>query len=327
MRHSIVRSATSLILVCLLPSLASASWLSDITGVDVNVPKGSITFGAPRPDRIPLMLQNLPKDAAVFFLNPYAGNALAFAIRQAKESARKVCVPIPASVQQTLSSFFPSDFFAGVCWAVVGSGFSLDSYAIHDAGMAAITLEDVVVFRSYEDGQDPILWSHELTHVQQYRSLGVEGFAALYTVAWDTIEQQARDFDQFVARTLQARAAAQTPPPPQQYWVAANGWKNRQQIQFGQYVSYARQNVSPTQCVVMQYPQHVVNYVTLEDLEVVNKCPISIRITRFNIHGLNGYLRQEPCTQPSYVCVIPPGQSSRYPEPPNFYKVTADFVW
>lgn len=327
MHHSIVRSITALILVCLLPSLASASWLSDITGVDVNVPKGTITFGAPRPDRIPMMLQNLPKDAAVFLLNPFAGNALAFAIRQAKESARKVCVPIPAKVQQTLSSFFPSDLFGGVCWAVVGNGATLDSYAIHDAGMAAITLEDVVVFDNYDDGQDAVLWSHELTHVQQYRSLGVEGFAALYSVAWDALEQQARDFDQFVARTLQARDASQTQLPMQQYWVTSNGWTNRQPIQFQQYASYARRSVNPTQCVLMQYPQHVVNSVTLEDLEVVNNCPIPIRITTFYIHGLNGYVRQRACTQPSDVCVINPKQSSRYPEPPNFYKVTADFVW
>ena len=167
MRRSTFRSIASILSVFVLLCTANASWLSDITGVDINVPANTITFGPPRPDRIPLMLQNLPKDAAVFFLNPFAGGGLAYAIRQAKESARKTCVPMPPTVRTTLAAFFPSDLFNGVCWTIVGSGFSLDSFAIHDAGMAAITLEDVVVFRSNQDGYDPILWSHELTHVQQ----------------------------------------------------------------------------------------------------------------------------------------------------------------
>ena len=49
------------------PGIADASWLSDITGVNIDIPRGQVTFGPPRPDRIPLMLQNLPKDATQFF--------------------------------------------------------------------------------------------------------------------------------------------------------------------------------------------------------------------------------------------------------------------
>jgi hypothetical protein len=234
----------------LLALQANASWLSDITGVDINVPNNSITFGVPRPDRIPQMLLNLPKDVAIFLANPYAGSALAYAIRQAKESARKVCAPIPPTVVQTLSQFFPPDFFPGVCWAVVGTGFSLDSYAIHDAGMAAITLEDVVVFRNVQAAYDPILWAHELTHVRQHQSLGVEGFAALYTVAWDYLEQQARDFDQFVARTLQAESQVQQPTTQApRYWVAAPGWNYKQnQLSLRQFSSSARQSINSSQC-------------------------------------------------------------------------------
>src|ERR1700686_4900288 len=145
---------TAVILICAFPSSANASFLSDITGVDINVPAGTITFGPPRPDKIPQMLQNLPKDVLVFLANPFAGSALAFAIRQAKESARKSCAPIPSTVTATLSAFFPSELFQGVCWAVVGDGFTLDSFVIHDGNMTAITLEDVVVFDSFQSGQD-----------------------------------------------------------------------------------------------------------------------------------------------------------------------------
>jgi Domain of unknown function (DUF4157) len=229
MRSPRARFIVSLFLIGLMPYSVSASWLSDISGVDINIPKNTITLGPPRPDRIPMMLQNLPKDLAIYLLNPLdplAGGALAYAIRQAKESARKVCVPVPGNIRMILAPFFPPELFQGVCWAVVGNGQSLDSWAIRDFGRGAITLEDVIVFHDNNVGyNDAILWAHELTHVLQYRSLGVEGFAALYIFAFDALEQQARDFDQFVARSLQAQNVS---PQPQnvvrQYWTTTNGW-------------------------------------------------------------------------------------------------------
>lgn len=215
-------------------SKACGSWVSDVTGLDANAARGTITFGGPRPDRIPMMLQNLPKDTVTFFLNP-AGNALAFAIRQAKEQARQHCVPMPQQVITQLSAFFPLDLFSGVCWAVVANGTTLDAFAIHDGGMAAITLEDVVVFRSSQDGYSAVLWSHELTHVLQYRRLGVEAFAAIYSSGGsDALEQEARNFDQFVAARLQTNSNAR-------YWQTTNGWSVNQQITSQQYVAAARQ--------------------------------------------------------------------------------------
>jgi hypothetical protein len=59
---------------------AQASWLSKITGVHINPSKGEFKVERPDISAIPEMLQNLPKDAAQFFLNP-AGAALAEAIR------------------------------------------------------------------------------------------------------------------------------------------------------------------------------------------------------------------------------------------------------
>lgn len=304
MYKSIRRHVSVIALVCLLPSIASASWLSDITGVDINIPANSITFGPPRPDRIPQMLVNLPKDAAIFFANPFFGGGLAYAIREAKESARKVCVPIPATVQQTLSPFFPSDFFQGVCWAIVGNGVSLDSYAIKDAGMAAITLEDVVVFRSYQDGQDAVLWSHELTHVKQYRALGVEGFAALYTVAWDAMEQQARDFDQFVARSLQA---ANQPP---RYWVALNGWNTGRQLRLQQFATYARQSFSPADCSKFQHVWTHSDAGPPAYVELSNSCPVPVTVTFFQFRNTQtGAIRQSQC---SSDCTVAASTSKRW---------------
>lgn len=309
MLQSLGRLLVVFLLCCNLQLTANASWLSDITGIDVNVPRGTITFGPPRPDRIPGMLQNLPKDAATFFLNP-AGNALAFAIRQAKEQARRNCGPMPPQVVATLSAFFPNDIFPGVCWTVVANGFTLDSFAIHDAGMAAITLEDVVVFRSSQDGYDPVLWSHELTHVLQYRRLGVEGFASLYSVAWDAVEQEARNFDQFVAARLQSANA--------QYWQTANGWNPNQQISFQQYVNYAKQAINPFICSHFLLSPGFV--------DVINSCPIPIRVTGFYVrNSATGFYGQMPCV--SNQCFIGPGSYSRWPEPAYSYTTNVFIVW
>jgi hypothetical protein len=307
-KHVLV--ATALAVLASLTS-AHASWLSDITGVDVNVPRGTVTFGPPRPDSIPQMLQNLPKDVATFFLNP-AGSALALAIRQAKEQARQNCSPMPAEVTVRLASFFPADLFPGVCWAVVANGFTLDAFAIHDGGMAAITLEDVVVFRSSQDAADAVLWSHELTHVLQYRRMGVEGFAAVYASGgFDALEQQARQFDQFVAARLQADANAR-------YWQTANGWSPTQQISFQQYAAAARQAVNPFACSRFQLGPGFV--------DVINNCPIPIRVTGFAIRQWQtGFVSQIPCT--TNLCFVGAGTYSRWPETPYTNTANVFIVW
>lgn len=233
----LARCALASLIVLISFTALQASWVSDITGVNIDVPAGRATFGPPRPDRIPQMLQHLPQDAATFFLNPYAGTALATAIRAAKARARDNCQPIPPLVISRLSAFFPQDVFPGVCWTIVGNGFTLDSIAINDFGYAAITLEDVVVFDNYVAAQDPVLWSHELTHVLQYRRLGVEGFAAIYAGGADALEQEARKFDQFVAQRL----ASQN----QQYYQTIPGWNPSATISHQQYSSAAREAHKP----------------------------------------------------------------------------------
>jgi uncharacterized protein DUF4157 len=43
-----------------------------------------------------------------------------------------------------------------------------------------VTLIDVIIFRDEQQAADPVLWAHELTHVEQYDRLGVEAFAVQY---------------------------------------------------------------------------------------------------------------------------------------------------
>ena len=177
--------ATILLLLC--AENAQASWLSKITGIDINIPAGTISFSTPQPQAIPDMLENLPKDV-LELLNPY-GLKLAFLIREAQAQARNGAQPIPPNIRSLLSSFFPAYILDKVRWTVYDANrITLDSLILGsncsdlnlpfniDCKMGAITLDDVVVFRGAAGAQNYVSWAHELVHVSQYDSMGIDGF-------------------------------------------------------------------------------------------------------------------------------------------------------
>jgi hypothetical protein len=55
----------------------------------------------------------------------------------------------------------------------------------------AVTFADVIVFRDAQCAGNPLLWTHELVHVEQYHRLGVEAFATQYLQHPWVIEQEA----------------------------------------------------------------------------------------------------------------------------------------
>jgi hypothetical protein len=64
------------------------------------------------------------------------------------------------------------------------------SFRFGDA--AAIALIDVVMFRNERDAQNnPKLWAHELTHIQQYQRWGVLDFAKRYVKDHGGVEAEA----------------------------------------------------------------------------------------------------------------------------------------
>lgn len=66
-----------------LPFTSEASWLSEITGIDIDLNRGTVSVKPPNLGAIPEMIQNLPKDVGQALLNP-AAPALASAIRFSK---------------------------------------------------------------------------------------------------------------------------------------------------------------------------------------------------------------------------------------------------
>jgi hypothetical protein len=208
----------SIALLVLFMSLqqAQGSWVSDFFGVNIDIPAGRVQIGTPQPIRgiqaLPDVLRRLPGDIA----NP-AGVGLAFAIRHAKEQASPSARPMPTYIRQRLQPYFPADILSSVRFnTFVRAQVTLDSAVMMlNNDVAAITLEDITVFRSEDDAQtDYLLWAHELTHVQQYRSRGIDTFASMYTTNSWVLENEAKDHAALVYR--QTMSQQQAEPPSQQ---------------------------------------------------------------------------------------------------------------
>ena len=181
----------------------SASWLSNITGVDFNIPAGTLQISQPHPENIPQALQNFPRDA-MNFLSP-AGDALAFAIRHANVQASGSAMPIPSNIRAILVPFFPPDILDRARFTTRGrSGISIATITLENGGnVDAITVDNIIVFDNDNYASQPDLWAHELVHVTQYRNMGVDGFAAMYAgPGAQTIENDAYAYQDHVAQLL-----------------------------------------------------------------------------------------------------------------------------
>lgn len=179
------RRASVIAAVCLIVAqTASASWLSDITGINIDIPAGKVELGAPNPAAIVPMLQNLPKDVAITLLGNVAGNALAFEIRRGEAFHKKNSHPIPPHIKQVLAPYYPAHILDGVSWVAFDPGvFTIGNQVIKQTLLqtGAVTMNRVIVFQRKKDGEESCsLWAHELTHVLQYDQMGIEAFAAIY---------------------------------------------------------------------------------------------------------------------------------------------------
>jgi len=125
-----------------------------------------------------------------------AAEALARWITASRADAISAGVePIPQAIRARLTGHMPEALLDRVRYRV-GSGheFSLQTNAFQRSSAAAITLDNVVLFRSAEDAASNVdLWAHELHHVRQYQQWGVQGFAQHYTRNYQAVEAQAHE--------------------------------------------------------------------------------------------------------------------------------------
>ena len=125
--------------------------------------------------------------------NDFAASLLAQLIAAARRAALAAgTAPMPAQIVRQLAGWFPPDLPSAVRWSSRAHQLSLSGLAFEYGDVEAITLVDVVLFRSETDAlQNAKLWVHELTHVAQYRRWGVDAFAARYVADSGAVEREA----------------------------------------------------------------------------------------------------------------------------------------
>ena len=124
-------------------------------------------------------------------LDEAAGFALEQLIIALHDSAIIGAAPIPDRVRQRLSGYASENSMNRVRYKIDDTGLLNLTQVLESGGVAAVTLIDVVVFRGPSDANDPSLWAHELTHVDQYMAWGLHGFTTQYARDPNSVEKPA----------------------------------------------------------------------------------------------------------------------------------------
>ncbi|MGY1520254.1 eCIS core domain-containing protein [Luteimonas sp. A482] len=114
-------------------------------------------------------------------------------LAQSRDNSINDASPIPPHIKQQLSGFYDEDVLQRARFRIGDAGvFNLASLSVQYGGAEAVALIDVIVFKNAGDAyNNPILWAHELKHVQQFRDWGVRDFAIRYLRSWNGVEGEA----------------------------------------------------------------------------------------------------------------------------------------
>lgn len=297
----VVHTVTAAIMLFIGHGVAQASWLSEITGIDIDLNRGRVAVKPPNLGAIPQMIQNLPKDVGQAMLNP-AAPILATAIRFSRGQAlNRGTQPIPPHIRQELAPYFPPQILDKVRWTTAG-GISIDGALknwLNQEG--AVTLDEVIVFSGSDLTNDLELWAHELTHVLQYAQLGVETFAFQYTFNFNGMEAQARENASRIASSINASRNGQGRTWGFQGQLASTS----NQVTWSQVNAAARQSIDPIQCI----------WINNQSNTTGNNCPVAIRVSGVVLRRFDGYTFTFPCNEPT--CIFGPGQAGPLLSPPG----------
>jgi hypothetical protein len=116
-------------------------------------------------------------------LSTLFGPSLAVVIRQGRDRAYPGGHAMPKEIRAKLAPFFSRAVLDKVRystqWEAAAEG-TLYQVLLATGAVEAVTLGDVIIFRDTQSVSDPLLWAHELVHVEQYHRLGIETFADQY---------------------------------------------------------------------------------------------------------------------------------------------------
>lgn len=120
------------------------------------------------------------------------GPPLAALIKAGKADAlRGEVIMLPDHVMKAMSAYFSAEILNTVRYRVGGGDFTIQMGSIRLGGRDAVTLDDVIVFRSHELVNNLHLVAHELGHVEQYHKWGITDFAKRYVRDFQSVEADA----------------------------------------------------------------------------------------------------------------------------------------
>lgn len=180
------RLAAALLLAAIAAAPAQASWREDWRDAwdqGAVAAEDAAREAASRSERA-LRDRRIPTEVAP---------ALAVTIRLSRERAYATGVRrAPDHVIRALSPYFSPALLNQVRWRPPMPRPSMSGLLVGwYFREGAVTLNDVVLFSDARLAQDVAFWAHELTHVEQYRRYGVDGFAQRYVSDWESLEREA----------------------------------------------------------------------------------------------------------------------------------------
>jgi hypothetical protein len=101
--------------------------------------------------------------------------------------------PLPSELREAFDGYLPDAVLESVRWRI-DPGSVLIGQNLFQAGVRAVTLDNVILFASAEEASNAKLWAHELYHVHQYRQWGVASFVERYLADGSTVEREAWEF-------------------------------------------------------------------------------------------------------------------------------------
>lgn len=137
-------------------------------------------------------------------LNLAAARLEAWLLQSRQAALRAGNEPIPLMIRAQLAPFYDDALLDEVRFRVgITDEMDAATVMLQNPDVQAVTLVDVVVFRDAQAAaEDPVLWAHELWHVQQYREWGTDGFAQRYTRNFQSVEGPAYEVGERVRRVL-----------------------------------------------------------------------------------------------------------------------------
>lgn len=152
-------------------------------------------------------------------LNEAAAQAGGLALQQwiqaSRDSAVGSSMPVPPHIRQQLAGYISDDALNRARYKIGDAGFANLAARIEagNGNVMAVTLIDVIVFRGPTEANNPALWAHELTHVEQYRDWGVRDFAIRYVRDHGVVENPAYDRENRYWAWAQSRGVGPGPAP------------------------------------------------------------------------------------------------------------------